>query len=151
MRQKNRREEIYPEGFPGALVKKSICMQCQRLPAVWETQVQALGQEDFLEEEMATHSSILVCRIPWMEEPGGLQSMGSQESDMTQRLNHQICPGGGEASKIVWVREGEKNRNITFKEFGASHLRNQKWSWCRQSVKLQWQEVSLERLTRMHL
>ena len=40
--------------------------------------VQSLGWEDFLEEEMATHSSILAWRIPWTEEPGGLQSMGSQ-------------------------------------------------------------------------
>ena len=47
------------------------------------TQVQSLGREDLLEEEMATHSSILAWRIPWLEEPGGLQSMGSQESDMT--------------------------------------------------------------------
>ena len=43
-----------------------------------ETQVQSLGQEDALEEETATHSSILVWRIPWREEPGGLQSMGLQ-------------------------------------------------------------------------
>ena len=48
-----------------------------------ETQVQFLGQEDSLEEEMATHSSILVWSIPWTEEPGRLQSMGSQELDMT--------------------------------------------------------------------
>ena len=45
---------------------------------MWETQVQFLGWEDPLEEEMATHSSILAWRIPWSEEPGGLQSMGSQ-------------------------------------------------------------------------
>ena len=43
-----------------------------------ETQVQSLGLEDPLEKEMATHSSILVWEIPWMEEPGGLQSLGSQ-------------------------------------------------------------------------
>ena len=43
-----------------------------------ETQVQSLGQEDPLKEGMATHSSILACRIPWTEKPGGLQSMGSQ-------------------------------------------------------------------------
>ena len=48
-------------------------------PAVMqETQVQSLGGEDPLEEGMATHSSILAWRIPWTEEPGGLQSMGSQ-------------------------------------------------------------------------
>ena len=44
-----------------------------------ETQVQSLGQEDPLEEGMATHSSILAWRIPWTEEPGELQSMGSQK------------------------------------------------------------------------
>ena len=47
------------------------------LPAMQETQVQSLGQEDPLEKEMATQSSILVWRIPWTEEPRGLQSMGS--------------------------------------------------------------------------
>ena len=48
------------------------------LPAMRETQVQFLGREDPLEKEMATHSSILARRIPWTEEPAGLQSMGSQ-------------------------------------------------------------------------
>ena len=47
-------------------------------PAMRETQVQSLGQEDPLEEEMATHSRILAWRIPWTEEPGGLQSVGLQ-------------------------------------------------------------------------
>ena len=50
----------------------------KNLLAMWETQVRSLGWEDLLEEEMATHSSILAWRIPWTEEPGGLQSMGSQ-------------------------------------------------------------------------
>ena len=50
--------------------------------------VPSLGWEDPLEKEMATHSSILVWEIPWTEEPGGLQSMGSQELDPTQPLNH---------------------------------------------------------------
>ena len=44
------------------------------LPAMWETPVQSLGQEDPLEKEMATHSNILAWRIPWMEEPGKVQS-----------------------------------------------------------------------------
>ena len=48
-----------------------------------ETQVQFLGQEDPLEKEMATHSSILAWRTPWTEEPGRLQSMGLQELDTT--------------------------------------------------------------------
>ena len=50
----------------------------KNLPAEWETRVQSLGWEDPLEEEMATHSSILAWRIPWMEETGRLQSMGWQ-------------------------------------------------------------------------
>ena len=48
------------------------------LPAMWETWVQSLGQEDPLEKEMATHSSILAWKIPWTEEPGRLQSMELQ-------------------------------------------------------------------------
>ena len=54
-------------------------------PPAQETQVQSLGQEDPLDEEMATHSSILAWEIPGTEEPGGLQSMGSQKS--LTRLN----------------------------------------------------------------
>ena len=50
----------------------------KNLCAMWETQVRSLGWEDLLEEEMATHSSILVRLIPPREEPGGLQSIGSQ-------------------------------------------------------------------------
>ena len=50
----------------------------ERLPTMQETRVQSLGQEDLLEKEMTTHSSILAWKIPWSpEEPGGLQSMGS--------------------------------------------------------------------------
>ena len=51
----------------------------KNLPAMQEVWVQSLGQEDPLEEEMATRSSVLARRIPWIEEPGGLQSMGSQK------------------------------------------------------------------------
>ena len=54
----------------------------KRLPAMQETQVQSLDGEDPLEKEMATHSGILGWRTPWTEEPGGLQSRGSQELDM---------------------------------------------------------------------
>ena len=50
----------------------------KNLPAMQETLVQALAQEDLLEKGMATDSSILAWRIPWIEEPGGLQSMGLQ-------------------------------------------------------------------------
>ena len=52
----------------------------KNLPAMWETWVQSLGRENPLEEGMATYSSILASEIPWTEEPGGLQSMGSQKA-----------------------------------------------------------------------
>ena len=60
--------------FWGFLVAQTV----KNLPTMQETLVQSLGQEDPLAKEMATHSSILFWRIPWSEEPGGLQSMGSQ-------------------------------------------------------------------------
>ena len=61
------------------LFKTSLVAQMvKHLPTMWETWVRFLGQEDPLEKEMATHSSILAWKIPWMEEPGRLQSMGSQ-------------------------------------------------------------------------
>ena len=62
---------LAPGHFPGGSGAKN-------LPPMQETGVQSLGQEDPLEEGMATHSSILARRIPWTEETGGLQSMGSQ-------------------------------------------------------------------------
>ena len=57
----------------------------KHLPAMQETQVRSLGHEDPLEKGMAIHSSILAWRIPWAEEPGRLQSIGSQKSDTTER------------------------------------------------------------------
>ena len=55
-----------------------VAQTLRSLPVMWDTPVQSLGQEDPLEKEMATHSSILAWKIQWMEEPGRLQSMGSQ-------------------------------------------------------------------------
>ena len=55
-----------------------VAQVVESMPAMQETQVQSLGREDPLEKEMAAHSSILAWRIPLTEEPGGLQSMGSQ-------------------------------------------------------------------------
>ena len=60
-----------------------VAQMIKNLPAMQETQVQSLGWEDPLEKGMATHSSILAWRIPWTEEPGGLQSMGRKELDTT--------------------------------------------------------------------
>ena len=61
--------------YPGTSL---VAQMVKHLPTMRETQVQSLGQEDLLEKEMATHSSILAWRIPWTVEPGRLQSVGSQ-------------------------------------------------------------------------
>ena len=61
-------------GFPGGSIVKNL----PAMQELQEMQVQSLGWEDPLEKGLATHSSILAWRIPWIEEPGGLQSMGSQ-------------------------------------------------------------------------
>jgi len=55
-----------------------VAQTVKNMPVIQETQVQFLGQEDPLEKGMVTHSSIVAWRIPWTEEPGGLQSMGLQ-------------------------------------------------------------------------
>ena len=64
-----------------------MAQSVESLPTMWETQVRSLGQEDHLEKEMATHSSILSWRIPWTEKPGGLQSMDHKELDTTEQLS----------------------------------------------------------------
>ena len=70
--------------FVSCLDEASLVVQmAKHLPAMLETCAQSLGQEDPLEKEMATHSSILAWRIPWTEEPGRLQSMGFKKSDIT--------------------------------------------------------------------
>ena len=60
----------------------------KNLPAMWETWILSLGQEDPLEKGMATHSSILAWRIPWTEKPGGLQSKGSQSQTQLSTRGH---------------------------------------------------------------
>ena len=61
-----------------------VAQMVKNLPAIQETWVQSLSKEDPLEKGMTTHSNILAWRIPWTEEPGGLQSMGSQRAGSTQ-------------------------------------------------------------------
>ena len=72
----------YLSGLSFQVGASLVAQMVKILPAMQETQV-FLGQEDPLEKGKATHSSVLAWRIPWMEEPGGLLSMWSQESDMT--------------------------------------------------------------------
>ena len=73
-----------PEGGHGNPLQYSwaslMAQMVKNPPAMQETPVQSLGWEDLLKEGMATHSSSLVWRVPWTEEPGGLQSMGSPKS-----------------------------------------------------------------------
>ena len=76
MRVVSLRREPVPE--QRASLASLVAHMVKSLPAVWETRVRFLGWEDALEKEMATHSSILAWEIPWTEEPGDLQSMGSQ-------------------------------------------------------------------------
>ena len=73
--EKHRVKKYYTvhRGFPSL-----VAQRLKHLPPMWETRVQSLGREDPLEKEVATHSSIPAWRIPWMEEPGGLQSTGPQ-------------------------------------------------------------------------
>ena len=77
------------------------------LPAVWEAWVWSLGQEDLLEKEMATHSSIPAWRIPWTEEPGGLKSIGLQRVGndwaTTNILLKEFSVCGGETEKQLLV------------------------------------------------
>ena len=76
-----------------------VAQTVQRLPTVWETWVQSLGQEDLLEKEMVTHSSILVWKTPWTEEPGRLHtSMGLQRvgHDWATSLTHM------DLNVLVW-------------------------------------------------
>ena len=69
---------LYAEYTSIHLLSPLVAQRVKRLPAVPETRVRSLGWEDPLEKEMATHSSTLAWKIPWTEETGGLQSMGSQ-------------------------------------------------------------------------
>ena len=71
----------------------------KHLPTLWETQVRSLGQEDLLEKEMATHSSILAWNIPWTEKSGGLLSMGSQ------RVRHDWVTSLGGISKTLTLQK----------------------------------------------
>ena len=70
-------------GFPGGASGKEFTCQCRRL----KSRVRTLSQEDTLEKEMATHSSIVAWKIPWSEEPGRLQPRGHKESDTTEHTH----------------------------------------------------------------
>ena len=88
----NRITSLTP-AFPSSTNMASLVVQTvKNPPAIQETWVQSLSWEDLLEEGMATHSRILAWRIPWTEEPGGLQSMGSQR--VGHDCKHTAQPSG---------------------------------------------------------
>ena len=68
----------------GSWFENELAQTVKHLSTTRETRVRSLGQEDPLEREMAIHSSIVAWRIPWTEEPGGLQSIGRKKSDMAE-------------------------------------------------------------------
>ena len=132
---------------------------------MWETQVQSLGREDPLEKEMATHSSILAWRIPWAEEPGRLQSTGSQRvrhdwatslhfSSVHFTLQHLLdVPGGFSGKNPAW--QCERCKRCEFRSLGgeklleenmATHSSIPAWrtSWTEEPVELcsiGWQRI----------
>ena len=104
----------------------------KNLPTMQETWVQSLSQADPLEEEMATHSSILAWKIPWTEEPGGLQSMGVTESDMTEVTNTDRWWAMLITGEIMHVYGGEYMGNLCTFQFSCepeTSLKNKILTW----------------------
>ena len=83
------KENKYGEFCP-LLIYSLVAQMVKCLPTMREARVQSLGWEDLLEKEMVTHSSILARKITWMEEPGRLQSMGSQGAGHTERIHFHL-------------------------------------------------------------
>ena len=83
----------------------------KNLPAIQETRIQSLGQEDPLEKGMTTHPSILAWRSPWTEEPGGLQSMGSQRLTLSGLLIEDAC------KRCKWAGDGALPQGLSGLQF----------------------------------
>ena len=94
--------------FGASLVAQTV----KRLPTVRETWMQSLGQEDVLEKEMATHSSILAWKIPWMEKPGRLRSMGLERvgHDRETSLSFSGISSVQFSRSVVWPHEPQHTR-----------------------------------------
>ena len=94
-------ESLYHLSYSYKLMNSLVTQMVKNMPAVWETWVWSLGQEDSLKKGMATHSSILAWRIPWTEEPGGPLSMGSQRVGYDWVTTVSLSMNGHE--KAEWV------------------------------------------------
>ena len=111
-------KSLHTSHFPGGSDSKNP-------PAIQETIVQSLGWEDPLEEGMVTHSSILVWRIPRTEEPGGLQSMGSQRVRhdwVTKHTQHTVFPHNRHSIIISFFKPHSHSSFTTFeKQCSSQH------------------------------
>ena len=119
-----------------------VAQRLKHLPAMWETWVRSLGREDPLEKEVAPHSSTLAWRIPWMEEPGGLQSMRSQ------RVGHDWATSLHFTSEVQSLEGGNiqiKDSNINGCEEPGAHCHSSlSFKILRpREFKLLWQELEL--------
>ena len=123
---------LYLDLRPASLVAQIV----KRLPAMQETQVWSLGWKDPLEKKMATHFSILAWRIPWTEELGGLQSMGSQRvgHDWANNTLTQYCHLREKAgSSIYWFMKLKQNfvstRNVSYKSLQEMNCSVPHFTW----------------------
>ena len=119
----------------------------KNLPGMWETTVQYLGWKDPLGKKMATHSSILTWRITWIEEPGRLQSVGSQELDKAHQLIHSFhyltlskATSQGNSQTQLWVTSG---KHLTDGGRSTSALLERESDW--------WTTVSTTAIILLHL
>ena len=101
-----------------------LAQRVKRLPTMRETQVQSLGQEDPLEKDMATHSTTLAWKIPWTEEPGGLQSMGSQRVRHDWVTSFHFTSMAGKEDNWVCVCTHTHTHRDTDTD---THTHKQKW------------------------
>ena len=119
----------------------------KNLPGMWETTVRSLGWKDPLGKKMATHASILTWRITWTEEPGRLQSVGSQELDKTHQLIHSFhyltlskATSQGNSQTQLWVTSG---KHLTDGGRSTSALLERESDW--------WTTVSTTAIILLHL
>ena len=104
------------KGFSGGSAGKKKKKTCLTMQETQETQIQCLGQEDPLEKEMATHSSVLAWKITWRGEPGGPQSMGHKELYVTEHTRPQACSMKEEEEILKTSREWSYTVILSSKE-----------------------------------
>ena len=116
-----------------------VAQMVKRLPTMQETQVQSLGWDDFLEKEMATHSSILAWKIPWREDPGGLQSIRSQRVGHNWATKHStaclcwiLVPQAGIELTPSAVKAWTARESPSFVYHKSSKYRGRSWQYIKE-------------------